>query len=64
MASIADFAAAQKPIYHQERPSKTGLLDWLTTVDHKKIGILYGGAGLFWLLVGGLEALLFRIQLA
>ena len=64
MASIADFAAAQKPIYHQERPSKTGLMDWLTTVDHKKIGILYGGAGLFWLLIGGLEALLFRIQLA
>jgi len=39
-------------------------MDWLTTVDHKKIGILYGLSGLFYLLVGGLEALLFRIQLA
>ncbi len=63
MASIADFAHAAKPIYHQERPDKHGLVDYLTTVDHKKIGILYGAAGLFYLLVGGLEALLFRIQL-
>jgi cytochrome c oxidase subunit 1 len=64
MASIADFAHAPQPIYHQERTVKYGLVDWLTTVDHKKIGILYGAAGLFYLLVGGLEALLFRIQLA
>jgi cytochrome c oxidase subunit I len=38
-------------------------MDWLTTVDHKKIGILYFlAAGLFFL-VGGLEALLIRLQL-
>ena len=64
MASIADFARAPAPTYHMARPPKTGLMDWLTTVDHKKIGILYGLSGLFYLLVGGLEALLFRIQLA
>lgn len=63
MASVADFAQAQEPVYHMERPAKTGLVDWLTTVDHKKIGILYGTAGLVYLLVGGLEALLFRLQL-
>lgn len=41
----------------------TGLMDWLTTVDHKKIGILYLlGGGLFFLL-GGLEAILIRVQL-
>ncbi|WP_341282867.1 cytochrome c oxidase subunit I [Paenibacillus sp. FSL H8-0537] len=38
-------------------------MDWLTTVDHKKIGILYLIAGGFFFLVGGLEALLIRIQL-
>jgi cytochrome c oxidase subunit I len=38
-------------------------LDWLTTVDHKKIGILYMIAGLFFFVVGGLEAILIRIQL-
>ena len=64
MAYVADFAQAQAPVYHQERPAKSGLVDWLTTVDHKKIGILYGTAGVFWLLIGGLEALLFRLQLA
>ncbi|AJY75516.1 cytochrome c oxidase subunit I [Paenibacillus beijingensis] len=40
-----------------------GLMDWLTTVDHKKIGILYLIAGGFFFLVGGFEALLIRIQL-
>jgi len=42
---------------------RTGLMDWLTTVDHKKIGILYLIAGGFFFLVGGLEAILIRIQL-
>lgn len=41
----------------------SGLMDWLTTVDHKKIGILYMIAGGFFFLVGGLEAILIRIQL-
>jgi cytochrome c oxidase subunit I len=41
----------------------TGLMDWLTTVDHKKIGILYMIAGLFFFLIGGLEAIMIRIQL-
>lgn len=40
-----------------------GLMDWLTTVDHKKIGILYLIAGGLFFLVGGLEAVLIRIQL-
>lgn len=38
-------------------------MDWLTTVDHKKIGILYFLAGGIFFLIGGLEALLIRIQL-
>ncbi|BBI31488.1 cytochrome c oxidase subunit 1 [Cohnella abietis] len=41
----------------------SGLMDWLTTVDHKKIGILYLIAGLFFFLIGGLEAILIRVQL-
>lgn len=41
----------------------TGLMDWLTTVDHKKIGIMYFFAGGFFFLIGGLEALLIRFQL-
>jgi cytochrome c oxidase subunit I len=40
------------------------LWDFLTTVDHKKIAILYLIAGGFFFLVGGLEAAFIRIQLA
>jgi len=47
------------------RPTaKTGLMSWLTTVDHKRIGFLYGVFALFFFLVGGVEALLIRLQLA
>lgn len=38
--------------------------DYLTTVDHKKIAILYLIAGGFFFVVGGIEAMLIRIQLA
>jgi cytochrome c oxidase subunit 1 len=42
---------------------KTGLVGFLTTVDHKKIGIGYAIGALFFLLVGGVEALIIRLQL-
>jgi cytochrome c oxidase subunit 1 len=41
-----------------------GLWSWITTTDHKRIGILYGVSAFFFFLVGGLEALLIRLQLA
>ncbi len=41
----------------------TGLWSWLTTVDHKRIGILYGSTAFFFFLLGGIEAILLRIQL-
>ncbi|MBN9420378.1 MAG: cbb3-type cytochrome c oxidase subunit I, partial [Candidatus Eremiobacteraeota bacterium] len=41
-----------------------GLIGWLTTVDHKRIGILYAVTALFWFLVGGIEALAIRSQLS
>jgi cytochrome c oxidase subunit 1 len=56
--------AAPKPLVIWRPTAKTGLISWLTTVDHKKIGFLYGISALFFFLVGGLEALFIRIQLA
>ena len=44
-------------------PAKTGITSWITTVDHKRIGILYFWTAFFFFLVGGLEALLVRTQL-
>src|SRR4051812_43530444 len=41
----------------------TGLWSWLTTVDHKRIGILYGTTAFIFFLMGGIEAILLRIQL-
>ncbi|MEJ2357282.1 MAG: cytochrome c oxidase subunit I [Deinococcales bacterium] len=41
-----------------------GWLAWFSTTDHKKIGILYMVTSLFFFGVGGIEALLIRIQLA
>ncbi|MBM3671292.1 MAG: cytochrome c oxidase subunit I [Actinobacteria bacterium] len=47
------------------RPTKTtGAFSWFTTIDHKKIGIMYCATAMLFFLVGGLEALLIRLQLA
>jgi cytochrome c oxidase subunit 1 len=45
-------------------PEKTGFWSWVTTVDHKKIGIMYGASAFLFFLIGGLEALLIRVQLS
>lgn len=42
----------------------TGIWSWITTVDHKRIGILYGLSAFIFFLMGGIEALLIRTQLA
>src|SRR5512134_3116087 len=42
---------------------KSGLWSWITTVDHKRIGILYGTSAFIFFLLGGLEALIIRAQL-
>src|SRR5262249_47400279 len=42
----------------------TGVLHgWITTVDHKRIGLLYIGMALIFLVIGGIEATIMRIQL-
>ena len=41
-----------------------GLLQWISAVDHKMIGIMYMVLSLFFLVVGGVLALLMRVQLA
>ncbi len=42
---------------------KTGIWSWITTVDHKRIGIMYGATSFLFFLLGGLEALIMRMQL-
>lgn len=55
----------QAPPRVLQRPAAapTGLWSWMTTVDHKRIGILYGVSSFILFLVGGIDALLIRLQL-
>jgi cytochrome c oxidase subunit 1 len=55
--------AANPTIYRRPR-STTGIWSWITTVDHKRIGKLYGYTAFVFFILGGLEALLIRVQLA
>jgi cytochrome c oxidase subunit 1 len=48
----------------QRQPPLTMIYEWVTSVDHKKIGLMYIAYSLFFLVVGGFEAILMRIQLA
>ena len=56
-------AAVRVPYTTEEAYGKTGLWSWLTTVDHKRIGALYMYTALAWFAIGGIEALIMRIQL-
>jgi cytochrome c oxidase subunit 1 len=51
--------AKEQPVH--EKPD--GILRWLTTVDHKDVGILYGAFALFAFAWGGVGALLLRTEL-
>jgi cytochrome c oxidase subunit 1 len=55
---------ATRPLGVFTRPrATTGWTSWLTTVDHKRIGIMYGASALFFFVIGGIEALMIRLQL-
>lgn len=58
-------AAQPKPIYVRELNylEGGGIYGWLTTIDHKRIAVLYGVTALVMLVFGGVEALLVRTQL-
>ena len=44
-------------------PLVVKLHEWVTTVDHKRLGILYIVYSLMFLMIGGVEAAIMRIQL-
>jgi len=43
--------------------AKLGMFEWLRSVDHKRIGIMFLVSGLFTFLIGGVFALLLRTEL-
>jgi cytochrome c oxidase subunit I len=54
---------ARRGLFSRPRAT-TGWKSWLTTVDHKKIGIMYWVTAFVFFLAGGIEALMIRSQLA
>jgi cytochrome c oxidase subunit I len=57
--------ATARPMGVFTRPTgTTGPKSWFTTVDHKRVGIMYGVAALAFFVIGGVEAFLIRLQLA
>ena len=68
MSSTTKYAARPVPqlITHTvERPRETKRwVDWVTTTDHKKIGIMYLVLTFVFFCLGGVEALMMRLQLS
>ena len=56
--------AAHQALGVFSRPGQSkGWRSWITSVDHKRIGVMYGASALLFFVVGGVEALLIRLQL-
>jgi cytochrome c oxidase subunit 1 len=60
---MASESIALTSVQEIPRPIGSVLHDWVVTVDHKKLGILYILYALVFLVIGGIEATIMRIQL-
>jgi cytochrome c oxidase subunit I len=63
-ARTAADVARPEVVMHGLKTPPRGWLAWLTTTDHKRIGILYLFATFLFFILGGVEALIMRLQLA
>src|SRR5262244_293659 len=69
-AMSSTFVSTERTAVRDAAPTleRSGVLailhDWVVTVDHKRLGIMYVVTGLVFLVIGGVEALLMRLQLA
>ncbi len=61
--AVASAAPIPQIVAHSTRREESGWTSWFTTVDHKKIGILYMVTTFVFFILGGVEALLMRLQL-
>src|SRR5436305_1669107 len=61
--AIATFETPAPRHLFRRPTNPTGLWNWFTTIDHKKIGLLYLGTAFTFFIVGGIEALVIRLQL-
>src|ERR671922_705930 len=66
MAATTEEAVVPVPqiVAHRVERERTGWTSWVTTTDHKRIGIMYLVLTFVFFLLGGTEALLIRLQLS
>ena len=57
-------AAVPQVVAHSVERQRTGWTSWVTTTDHKRIGVMYLILTFVFFLLGGTEALLIRLQLS
>ena len=62
--TVSAEAGTGKGLFNHPGSKANSIVSWLTTTDHKKIGFLYAMVALLSLVVGGVEAILIRAQLA
>jgi len=62
MASVA-LRPIPQVVAHRAEAEPRGLMSWVTTTDHKRIGILYLVTSFAFFILGGTEALMIRLQL-
>jgi cytochrome c oxidase subunit 1 len=60
---VTEAHAPPIPAHPEPAPRPSGIWSWVTTVDHKRIGILYLFTTFFFFAAGGLMALVIRLQL-
>ncbi len=64
MSAITAPAAVPQITAHAVERPREGWTSWFTTTDHKKIGILYMVTSVVFFMLGGVEALVMRMQLS
>src|SRR3954462_9656325 len=63
IAPTTTLPAAPQIVAREVRPAERGWTSWITTTDHKRIGIMYLVTTFAFFLIGGVEALMMRLQL-
>jgi cytochrome c oxidase subunit I len=64
MATAKTAVPLPQIVAHEIAPPRTGWTSWVTTTDHKKIGIMYLVLTFVFFVLGGVEALMMRLQLS
>ncbi len=64
MANANPVLEAVDQTLRKRRPPLDVVYEWVSTVDHKKIGLMYISYALVFLVIAGLQAVMMRIQLA